>query len=446
MTSDVWEIRKATPVANPVLSNRHIKILAHKYLDEYDISVYVDGNIQILEPIKPLINDYLSTTNFALYKHPKRTSLYEEAEVCIEKNKVRESPVREQLERYRQKGFPDEQRLAENRVLFRRHHSSDVKELMSDWWYEFSEGVNRDQLSLMFVLWENNVDYNLIPHSVQYAPQLVIHPHRPEGYLGLIWPYWISKRSDPSTGILKNIGINFEKSISVLNNKGILSLISKSSSFLVETVGTPAKQALQEIGDQLGVIGPDQIYSDDYYAKRTQDPYRNESHKIVDELVDKFQPESVIDFGCAIGTYLERFNEYGVTIHGVEGNPAAFRHAVVPRHYLEQHDLRQPYCPDRYYDLVMSIEVAEHIPGRYSKTFVNTLAKSGRVVILTAAPPGQGGTHHINERPPEYWIQLFNDQGMGYDDETTNELRESININSLCHVPKNMMVFNNTNP
>jgi cyclopropane fatty-acyl-phospholipid synthase-like methyltransferase len=108
---------------------------------------------------------------------------------------------------------------------------------------------------------------------------------------------------------------------------------------------------------------------------------------------------------------------------------------------LEQHDLRQPYEPDEYYDLVLSVEVAEHIPERYAHTFVNTLAKSGEVVVLTAAPPGQGGTHHVNEKPPDYWIQLFDDHGLVYDRETTNELKNEITIDSLYHVPKNMMVF-----
>lgn len=441
LTSDVWEIRNVTPMTEPSLSNRRIKILAHEYLEEYDISVYIDGNIQILERVEPLVEDYLSATDFALYKHPKRTSVFEEAEACIEKNKAKESPVREQLEHYRDAEFPDDQGLSTNRILLRRHQKPEIKELMWSWWREVSERVSRDQLSLMFVLWKHDLEYNLIPHSVEDAPQFAIHPHRPDGYLGSVWPYWMSIRADPHPGLLKNVGFHFGKALSVLKNEGFLVLLSKLTTLLTKKLAKPVIEALQEIGDRLGVIGPDQIYSDEYYAKRRQDPFRSESHEIVDALLERFQPDSVIDFGCAIGTYLERFEEHGVTIHGVEGNSAAFRHAVVPDDCLEQHDLRQPYEPDDYYDLVLSVEVAEHIPERYARTFVNTLAKSGEVVVLTAAPPGQGGTHHVNEKPPEYWTRLFDDHGMEYDREITDELKEDIAVDSLYHVPKNMMVF-----
>lgn len=437
LSSEIWEIRNVTPMTDPALSNRRIKILAHEYLNKYDISLYIDGNIQILEPIKPLAEDYLSTVDFALYNHPKRNSVFQEGDACIAQNKAEEGPVRNQLEHYREAGFPDDRDLSENRILFRRHHDPEIKELMWSWWREVSERVSRDQLSLMFVLWKHDLEYNLIPHSVRDAPQFAIHPHRPDGYLGSIWPYWMSLRADPDPGFVKNAGLYFGRALSVLKEGGPLTLLRKSIPFLV----TPVLDRLQEIGDRLGVIGPDQIYSDEYYAKRKEDPFRSESHEIADVLVEQFDPDSVIDFGCAIGTYLERFEEHGVTIFGVEGNSVAFYHAVVPDDRLEQHDLRQPFDPNEYYDLVLSVEVAEHIPEKYARTFVNTLAKSGETVVLTAAPPGQGGTHHVNEKPPEYWIQLFDDHEMEYDNETTDKLKEEINVNSLYHVPKNILVF-----
>lgn len=211
ITSDVWETRNVTPMNDPALSNRRIKILAHEYLEEYDLSVYIDGNIRILERIKPLVEDYLSTTDFAVYKHPERTDVYEEAEACIEKNKAEEDPVREQLSHYRDLGFPDDRDLSENRILFRRHQNPEIKEVMWSWWREVSDRVSRDQLSLMFVLWKHDVEYNLIPHSVRDTPQFAIYSHRPDGYLGSVWPYWISIRTDPDPSLLKKSMLQFGK-------------------------------------------------------------------------------------------------------------------------------------------------------------------------------------------------------------------------------------------
>lgn len=433
ITSNFWEIRNVKPMVDPQLSNRRIKILAHEYLDDYDISVYIDGNIQVKSPIEPMVEKYLSSVDFALYEHPERTSLFKEGDACIEKNKSEEVAIRSQLEYYRNVGFPDDQGLSENRILFRRHQSPQIKDLMWSWWREVSERVSRDQLSLMFVLWKHDAEYTMISHPVRDAPQFVIYPHRPDGYLGLFWPYWIDIKTDPNRGNLKTFIYYSMKSASILKKDGIRSLSSSLTSFFTSRA--------QQFGDKLGLIGPSQIYSSNYYEKRRQDPFRSESHNIVDVIVKQLQPSSVIDFGCAIGTYLERFDEHGVSIHGVEGNSEAFKHAVIPDDRLEQHDLREPYDADKYYDLVLSVEVAEHIPEKYVRTFVNTLVDSGKVVILTAAPPGQGGTHHVNEKPPEYWIEIFNDFGMDYDHETTNKLKQQISVDSLYHVPENMLVF-----
>lgn len=439
--SEVWDTRVQRPMENPALANRRVKILAHEYLNEYDMSVYIDGNIQIRDELLPLINDYLSDSSFAVYKHPERNSLYDEADACIALNKAEKENVIEQMEHYRQQGFADELDLAANRVLFRRHNDPEIKDLMWSWWREVSEHASRDQLSLMFVLWQHDIGHKLIPHPIRSAPQFSIHPHRPDGYLGWIWPYWISIRSGRDSSPMKNVLFYSGKALHVLKNEGVSSLITKSFS----KVRQPISETFNRIGDQLGIIGPDQIYSEEYYAKRQNDPFRSESHEIVDTLIKQFQPDSVIDFGCAIGTYLERFEQRNVRIHGVEGNSAAFNHAVVSTEFLEQHDLRQPYNPTEYYDLVLSVEVAEHIPERYSKTFVQTLAKSGDTIVMTAAPPGQGGTHHVNEKTPDFWIELFKQQGMEYDRETTELLEEKISVNSLYHVPKNMMVFVTTN-
>lgn len=435
--SEVWETRVQRPMEDPTLANRRVKILTHEYLDEYEYTIYIDGNIEIKGKVMPLINDYLSNSDFAVYKHPERSSLYDEADACINQNKAENKKVIEQIDHYRKQGFQDEQDLSENRIIFRRHNEPKIKDLMWNWWREVSERTSRDQLSLMYVLWQHNIAYNLIPHSVRDAPQFSIHPHPPDGCLGHIWPYWVSVRSGRGSSLWKNILFYFGRSLSVLKNEGVFSLIKKSLSLIQQ----PILETFNRVGDRLGVIGPDQIYSEDYYSKRQNDPFRSESHEIVDALIEQFQPDSVIDFGCAIGTYLERFEQCGVQIHGVEGNSAAFDHAVVPIESLEQHDLRQPYNPNKYYDLVLSVEVAEHIPERYSKTFVRTLAKSGEVVVMTAAPPGQGGTHHVNEQPPAFWIDLFEQQGMEYDQEITGILKDTISVNSLYHVPKNMMVF-----
>lgn len=235
--SSVWDLRVKNPKENPVLNNRRIKILAHEYLDEYDVSVYIDGNIQIKDDILPLINDYLDDVDFAVYTHTVRNSLSEEADACIAQDKASEEDINQQINYYRQQDFPDEEGLSENRILFRRHNSVKVKAVMEAWWKEVSVRTSRDQLSLMYVLWQHDVDYKIIPHPVKEAPQFEKHPHRPEGYPGRIWPYWMRIRTARNSNPWNKALYYSVRGVYVLTNEGVSTLISEFVSKVRRAIG-----------------------------------------------------------------------------------------------------------------------------------------------------------------------------------------------------------------
>ena len=61
----------------------------------------------------------------------------------------------------------------------------------------------------------------------------------------------------------------------------------------------------------------------------------------------------------------------------------------------------------RTFDLVQTLEVAEHLDEASADTFVDSLARHGDTILFSAAIPGQGGTHHVNEQWPSYWAEKF---------------------------------------
>ena len=67
------------------------------------------------------------------------------------------------------------------------------------------------------------------------------------------------------------------------------------------------------------------------------------------------------------------------------------------------------------FDLVFSIEVAEHLRPELLPRLVAFLARqTGRYLVFGAAPPGQGGTGHIpaSQRTREEWIAAFEAAGL----------------------------------
>ena len=123
--------------------------------------------------------------------------------------------------------------------------------------------------------------------------------------------------------------------------------------------------------------------------------------------------DSVLDIGCAKGTWLSAWREAGVqNILGVDGGYVDTEKLVIPRECFVAADLAQPIDLHRTFALVQTLEVAEHIPADAAEVFVDNLVRHSQGIILfSAAPPGQGGEFHVNEQPYDYWRAKFRARG-----------------------------------
>ncbi len=145
-------------------------------------------------------------------------------------------------------------------------------------------------------------------------------------------------------------------------------------------------------------FSPDQIYDASFYDSSgfAKTPYTAE--KIASYLFERYQPTSVMDFGCGTGNYLIQFAQKGCQVLGVEGSQAGIQR--VPESVTAIHfDLREPLLTNKRFDLVMSIEVAEHIPHKYSSVLVASICRHAKeLIVFTAAPPNAPGEDHINSK------------------------------------------------
>ena len=145
-------------------------------------------------------------------------------------------------------------------------------------------------------------------------------------------------------------------------------------------------------------------------------------------IINKFyNPKSVIDFGCSVGTYLEVFLKNGKDIRGYEycyeESLESIRKVPNLENYISFGDVTKTIPLNRKYDCAISIEVAEHIPTKFSPKLVENLTNAtDNIIIFTAAKPGQGGTGHINCQPKKFWLDLFAKKGF-YLHEDTNKIK-----------------------
>jgi SAM-dependent methyltransferase len=139
--------------------------------------------------------------------------------------------------------------------------------------------------------------------------------------------------------------------------------------------------------------------------------------EIIPLVLEYVTPRSVVDVGCGSGAWLAEFARRGVEdVLGLDGPWVAQSSLQIPRTRFRVVDLGRPIEESRRFDLVVCLEVAEHLPATQADTIVESLTRLGDVILFSAAIPFQGGTNHVNEQWPEYWAARFASRGFVFVD------------------------------
>ncbi len=168
-------------------------------------------------------------------------------------------------------------------------------------------------------------------------------------------------------------------------------------------------------------------YTEQFYDRIAQG-CRSSANAVVPAVVELFdmiteteQPLSVVDVGCGEGHWLEAFQRHRHTsVLGIDGAHINLdRLAIDPVDFRAQDIAHERITIDGEADLVVSLEVGEHLPLRRAETYVEDLCGIADVVLFSAAIPKQGGAGHVNEQWPLYWVEKFGRHGY----EATGALR-----------------------
>jgi SAM-dependent methyltransferase len=155
-------------------------------------------------------------------------------------------------------------------------------------------------------------------------------------------------------------------------------------------------------------------YGEEFYAAHQEGDWMGLARAIL-----SFAPaRRIVDIGCGDGNLLVGLAavDPAIQLLGLEGSPHAVARARSRNLDVRACDLSrrgagtgeiESFGPE----LAISLEVAEHLPPWRASGFVKLLSHAPRVVFSAAAPL-QGGTLHLNEQPPEYWIRRFRRYGM----------------------------------
>lgn len=132
--------------------------------------------------------------------------------------------------------------------------------------------------------------------------------------------------------------------------------------------------------------------------------------RIAGRIAADMSPRRVLDAGCAFGFLVERLRDRGIDAHGIDLSPYAIGRVA---------EAIQPFCRvgsiaddlGGDYDLVVSIEVAEHMPARDAEAALANICAHTSDVLFSSSPTDYREPTHVNVHPPEYWAELFARRG-----------------------------------
>lgn len=152
------------------------------------------------------------------------------------------------------------------------------------------------------------------------------------------------------------------------------------------------------------------FYDEDFYNGQREASFSS-AEIMLPVVFEIVKPKSVIDIGCGVGTWLAAAKSLGAQeVVGVEGAWIKDARIAITEPVVVA-DLEMAIPVTDRFDLVICMEVAEHLSKRRAPSLISDLCRLSDIVLFGAAVPGQGGNNHVNEQWQSYWADLFRSEG-----------------------------------
>ena len=153
------------------------------------------------------------------------------------------------------------------------------------------------------------------------------------------------------------------------------------------------------------------------------------AQKVLPGIIEEYKVKSILDVGTGIGTWLKVAEENGVSdFLGIDGSWVNREQLKIAGRNFKECDLREKFNLQREFDLIICLEVAEHLPEESADILVESMVQHGRLILFSAAIPGQGGQNHLNEQSPSFWSQKFEKHGYTFYDLVRPRIWKDVDI------------------
>jgi SAM-dependent methyltransferase len=148
-----------------------------------------------------------------------------------------------------------------------------------------------------------------------------------------------------------------------------------------------------------------EFYNADYANewKKSSEPFNVMSQYIQDIL----KPKKVLDVGCGIGILTKELLDNGIEAEGLEYSDSFINMSPIKKH-LHKGDITDlSRFKDGSFDVVVAMEVLEHVPPTYLTSIISELRRITKRFILATIPSFGPNDHGYSGLPinEEYWLR-----------------------------------------
>ena len=154
------------------------------------------------------------------------------------------------------------------------------------------------------------------------------------------------------------------------------------------------------------------IFDDGYYNYHCGIEYNRSEHwkkffgDIAERIIKDFNPKTVLDVGCAKGFLVEALRDRGIEAYGIDISEYAIsqvREDIQP--YCKVQSILEPI--DRQYDLILNIEVLEHLENKDIEFAIKNMCDHSEKIIFSSTPHDLKEATHFSVKPIEEWVEKF---------------------------------------
>lgn len=125
----------------------------------------------------------------------------------------------------------------------------------------------------------------------------------------------------------------------------------------------------------------------------------------------------ILDIGCGVGTLVDSFHKLGYKATGVDVNSQAITNNIAKKHCLLVKNTNKLDFNNRYFNLVVSREVLEHIPLKDIDSCITEWDRVSRgqmvhiIAVKERGPSAENDPAHCNVQTEQWWVNKFKKHG-----------------------------------